>query len=66
MKTKKLTFAQIRRMFWNDHPQFKSEFRTRKTQNDYYTDIRVCFTDYIYMLYKNEIITEKQYNNITL
>lgn len=66
MKTKKLTFAQIRNMFWNDHPQFKSEFRTRKTQNDYYTDIRVSFTDYIYMLYENGIITEKQYNNITL
>ena len=62
MKT--LTFAQIRNMFWSEHPQFK---RTgRQKQNSYNTDTRVYFCDFVEYLRRNKKITEKQANNITL
>ena len=53
-------------MFWQSYPQFKNEYRVKKTQNDYRTDIRISFTEYIDHLYRNEEITEKQVNKITL
>jgi hypothetical protein len=63
---KKLTFKQIRLLFWESHPQFKKDYRVKKSQNDYKTDIRVSFTDFMYHLYQNEQITEKQYSKITI
>lgn len=63
---KNLTVKQIREMFWNQHPQFKSEYRKTYSQNDYKTDIRVSFTEFTWYLYQNKQITEKQLNNVTL
>ena len=60
------TIKQVRQSFWVNFPQFKSEFRTRKNQNDYRTDIRVSFTDYVDYLLKDGIITEKLANKVTL
>jgi len=62
MKT--LTFAQIRNMFWSEHPQFKR--KGRQKQNSYNTDTRVYFCDFVENLRRNGKITEKQANNITL
>ncbi len=63
---KNLTKKQIREMFWNEHPQFKNDYRKTYKQNDYTTDIRVSFTDFTWNLYQNGIITEKQLNDTTL
>ena len=63
---KNLTKKQIREMFWNEHSQFKNDFRKTYNQNDYPTDIRVSFTDFTWHLYQNGLITEKQLNNTTL
>ncbi len=60
------TMKEVRQSFWAAFPQFKSEFRTRKTQNDYRTEIRVSFTDYIDSLQKDGIISEKLAYKITL
>lgn len=51
------TFKEVRAAFWAAHPQFKSEYRKTYSQNDYRTDIRVCFVDYVDQLRKIEIIT---------
>lgn len=63
---KKLTVKQIRDMFWDSHPQFKSEYRKTYKQNDYKTDIRCAFNDFTDYLHKNNQITDKQVNNTTL
>lgn len=60
------TFKEVRESFWENHPQFKKDFRVNKRQNDYHTDIRVSFTDYIDCLLKDGKITEKIADNITL
>ena len=62
MKTQK----QVRNAFWNAHPQFTSERRSRKTQNDYYTDIRVSFTDFVDYLCKDGQISEALAHKVTL
>lgn len=64
---KKMTFAEIRSNFWESLPEeLRKERRTRKTQNDYCTDIRCAFVEYVDVLLKNGEITEKQADNITL
>jgi len=63
---KNLTKKQIREMFWNEHPQFKNDFRKTYKQNDYTTDIRVSFTDFTWNLYQNGKITQKQLDNTSL
>jgi hypothetical protein len=66
----KQTFKQIRANFWamlqNTAPELAKLKRTRKTQNDYPTDIRCAFVEYIETLYRSKEITEKTYNDITL
>tara|TARA_R110000824_G_scaffold32222_4_gene104213 strand:- start:3646 stop:3834 length:189 start_codon:yes stop_codon:yes gene_type:complete len=51
---------EIREYFWELHPEFKHERRSRKRQNDYRTDIRVAWCDYLDMLSRNGQITEKR------
>ena len=63
---KKMSFKEIRNSFWDLHPEFKDEYRYRKKQNDYSTDVRVSFCDYIENLRRDGIITESQANRITL
>ena len=68
IKMKKLTFKQVRQMFWDEiaTDEMRKEFRTRKTQNDYSCDIRCAFVDYVDSLNKDGQITDNQYNKITL
>ena len=61
-----MNYKEIRSSFWNNHPEFKNEFRTRKKQNDYRCDIRAAFVDYVDFLHKSGQITENQAKNITL
>lgn len=60
------TITQVRKSFWQSFPQFKTEFRTRKRQNQYSTDCRCCFVDYVDQLQKSGEISEKLAKRVTL
>ena len=63
-----MTLKELRKMFWSEvaTPEMLSEYRVRKTQNDYSTDIRCAWTDFTDWACKSGMITEKQCNNATL
>lgn len=61
-----ITQQQVRNSFWENYPQFKSEFRKSKRQNEYCTDIRCSFVDYVDYLQKDGHITEKLADKVTL
>ena len=60
------TVTEIRDSFWSAHPQFKSEYRKTWKQNQYRTDIRCVFVDYVDSLQKDGTISEKLANRVTL
>ena len=62
MKTQK----EVRQLFWKSFPVFKPEYRVKKRQNDYRTDIRCAFVDFVDDLRRSGEITEKQAHNYTL
>jgi hypothetical protein len=57
---------EIRDYFWELHPEFQHERRSRKRQNDYRTDIRVAWCDCVDSLSKDGRITEKLAAFVTL
>ena len=63
-----MTLKELRKMFWREvaTPEMRAEYRTRKTQNDYSTDVRCAWVDFVDSAQKNGIITEKQADNATL
>ena len=63
-----MTQKELRKIFWREvaTPEMRSEYRTRKTQNDYSTDVRCAWVDFTDYMYKSGTITEKQYNKATL
>jgi hypothetical protein len=60
------TITQIRQSFWEVHPEFKSEYRKTWRQNQYKTDIRCAFVDFVDYLKRNNSITEKLGSRATL
>lgn len=60
------TLSALRDSFWYNHPQYVLHFRTKKRQNDYITDIRVAWCDYVENLCACGQITEKLANRATL
>ena len=60
------TQKQVRESFWNAFPEFKSEYKKTYTQNQYRTDIRCSFVDYVDSLAKNGEISEKLAQKVTL
>jgi len=60
------TLSALRVSFWENHPQFASDFRVKKRQNDYKCDIRCSWVDYVDSLSQDGIISEKLRNNATL
>ena len=60
------TFEEIRKNFWDSHPEFDEEYNPSLEQNDYCADIRCAFVEHIDHLSKNGEITEEQAYNITL
>lgn len=60
------TINKVRALFWESHPEFKNEFKVKKRQNDYKTDIRCCFVDFVDFLQKSGQISEKLANKVTL
>ena len=63
-----MTLKELRKIFWREvaTPEMRSEYRTRKTQNDYSPDVRCAWVDFTDYMYKSGTITEKQYNKATL
>ncbi len=60
------TQTQVRVAFWEAHPQYVSEFKASKRQDDYRVDIRVAFVDYVDMLQKDGTISDKLASRIIL
>lgn len=64
------TQTQVRNSFWDYlaevNPELRKEKRSNKRQNDYCTDIRCIFVDYVGMLQKDGTITEKLANKVSL
>lgn len=60
------TVSQVRKAFWNNHPQFKSQYRKTYKQNDYCCDIRCAFVDFVDYLQKDNQISENLANRVTL
>lgn len=63
---KKMTFKQVRDLFFEENPQFAHERRCRKPQNEYSTDCRVYWCDFVEFLRRNGDITTKQAERIVL
>lgn len=62
--TRLSTLKAIRDEFWNDNPQFKRISGWK--QNQYKTDIRVSFIDFVENLRRNGDISEALANRTTL
>ena len=61
---KKLNQSQLRAAFWQAFPQFQR--RRGATQNDYKTDIRVTWCDFIEAARSNGEITDRVAERATL
>ena len=57
---------QVRQLFWDSFPEFKPEYRVKKRQNEYPTDVRCAFVFFVNMLHKDGGISEKLVNRVTL
>lgn len=57
-----MTIKELRKMFWAEVAtnEMRKEYRSRKTQNDYSTDVRCAWVDFAYSAYQNGWITKKQ------
>jgi hypothetical protein len=60
------TVTEVRNAFWNANPERAHERRSRKRQNDYCTDTRCSFVNYVDNLSKNGMISEKLAQRVTL
>ena len=60
------TLTALRAQFWQDHPQFVHQWRSRKRQNEYPTDTRCAWVDYVDMLARAGTITERLAQEATL
>jgi hypothetical protein len=60
------TQAEVRKSFWNTYSQYAQYYKKSKRQNEYMTDIRCAFVDYIDSLRRDGIISEKLANRVTL
>lgn len=60
------TQSEVRNLFWDTFPQFAADRRSRKRQNDYNTDIRATFVDFVDNLRRDGQISEALANRVTL
>lgn len=57
----------LRIQFWNEFPDYKDAyFSYKKTQNDYPTDVRCAWVDFVERMRKDGLITDRLANNATL
>lgn len=64
MKRSVTTQKAIRVYFWENHPQFKRRGKT--PQNQYPTDVRVAFVDFVEMMHRNVEISDALAGRATL
>jgi hypothetical protein len=60
------TIKEVREAFWNDHPEYKSHYRKTWRQNQYNTDIRCAFGDYVNELWTFNVISDTLADTVTL
>jgi hypothetical protein len=60
------TVTEVRQAFWESFPEFHSEYRTKKRQNEYNAIIRTYFVDFVDMLARDRVISDKLANRVTL
>lgn len=60
------TIKEVRGTFWEHYKEFKPEFRKSKRQNEYRTDIRCAFVDYVDWLCKDGQISDALAKRATL
>ena len=60
------TVKEVRDAFWDAHPKYATERKSRKRQNDYRADIRFMFIDYVEHLRDTGTISEKLADRVTL
>lgn len=60
------TISEIRKSFWEAFPEYISDYRKTKRQNQYKADIRMAFVDYVDTLEKSGAIPQKLANKATL
>ena len=60
------TLTALRAQFWQDHPELAHQWKARKRQNDYPTDTRVAWCDYVDALARDGTITERLAQEATL
>ena len=64
------TQREIRNSFWEYikeiDPNLAMEFRRKKRQNEYKTDIRCFFVQYVDDLHRRRVISDKLANRVTL
>ena len=53
------TITEVRQSFWASHPEYQNDYRKTWKQNQYPTDIRVSFVDYVDHLRSDDIISER-------
>jgi len=56
---------EVRRGFWEDHPQFQPSDKGER-QNDQPADTRMAFVDWIDQLERNDEISEQLAERVTL
>jgi len=60
------TINEVRESFWNTFPEFQSERKATKRQNQYNATIRSEFVRYVDSLHRDGIISDKLANRVTL
>ena len=60
------TQVEVRKAFWTMHPEFMSEYKSRKRQNEYSCNVRVSFCDFVESLRRDRAITEALAFRVTL
>ena len=63
---KGLNYKQVRNLFFEEFPEYRSERRARKSHYDYSCDCRCAFVYFVDCLLKSGEISERTANNITL
>jgi hypothetical protein len=60
------TISEIRSAFWESHPEFIADYRTKKRQNDYKADIRTAFCDWLDSIHKDGLVSDRLRESATL
>lgn len=60
------TLSALRAAFWDTHPEYLHQWKPRKRQNDYPTDTRQAWCDFIDQQHRAGSISDKLAQEATL